>query len=136
MTSRLRRAMAIAVLLAAGIGLASAGTVKLTGAQATPPVKTTARGAGVIDVAADGSITGKINTHGIKGMMAHIHEGALGHEGPAIIALVPGPHGSWVVPAGTKLTPRQYREFLAGKLYVNVHGDPHSGAEIRGQLKP
>src|SRR5579872_6401935 len=103
MTFRLRRAAAITVLLAAGIGLASAGTVRLTGEQATPPVKTMARGAGVINVAADGSITGKIDTHGIKGMMAHIHEGAPGHEGPAIIALVPGPHGSWVVPAGSKL---------------------------------
>ena len=136
MTSKLRRATAVTVLLAAGVGLASAGTVRLTGKQETPPVKTMARGAGVIDVAADGSITGKINTHGIEGTMAHIHEGAPGRKGPAVMALAPGPHGTWVIPAGSKLSPQQRKEFLAGKLYVNVHSAAHPGGEIRGQLEP
>ncbi|MGH8200139.1 MAG: CHRD domain-containing protein [Steroidobacteraceae bacterium] len=136
MTSTLRRATAVTVLLAAGVAMASAGTVRLTGKQETPPVKTMARGAGVIDVAADGSITGKINTHGIEGTLAHIHEGAPGRKGPAVMALAPGPRGTWVVPAGSKLTPQQRQEFLAGKLYVNVHSATHPDGEIRGQLKP
>lgn len=136
MTSTLRRATAVAVLLAAGVAMASAGTVRLTGKQETPPVKTLARGAGVIDVAADGSVTGKINTRGIVGTMAHIHEGAPGRKGPAVMALAPGPHGTWVVSAGSKLTPQQRQEFLAGKLYVNVHSAAHPGGEIRGQLRP
>jgi hypothetical protein len=136
MTSKLRRATAVSVLLAASVGLATAGTVRLTGKQETPPVKTMARGAGVIDVAVDGSVTGKVNTQRIKGTMAHIHEGAPGRKGPAIMALAPGPRGSWVVPAGSKLTPQQYKEFRAGELYVNVHSAAHPGGEIRGQLKP
>ena len=140
MTSTLRRAatIGVAVLLATGVGLASAATihVKLKGSHETPPVKTMARGDGVIDVTADGSITGKIKTHGIEGTMAHIHEGAPGRKGPAVMALAPGPHGTWVIPAGSKLSPQQRKEFLAGKLYVNVHSAVHPGGEIRGQLKP
>src|SRR5579883_366736 len=140
MTSTLKRATAVAtaLLLAAGVGLASAATVRvsLTGSQEVPVVKTMARGSGVIEVASDGTVSGKITTRGIKGTMAHIHEGAPGKEGPAIIALAPGARGQWVVPAGSKLTPQQYKEFLAGALYVNVHSAAHPGGEIRGQLKP
>lgn len=129
---------AAVVLLAAGVGLASAATVhvKLTGSHEVPAVKTAARGSGVIEVAADGAVSGKIRTHGIKGTMAHIHAAAPGKNGPPIISLAPGPHGTWVVPAGSKLSPDQYKEFLAGHLYINVHSDSHPGGEIRGQLKP
>lgn len=140
MSFTLRRAVTVAaaVLLAAGTGLASAATVhvKLTGSHEVPPVKTMARGSGVIEVKADGSVSGKVTTHGIKGTMAHIHEGAPGVEGKPIIALAPGPGGTWVVPPGSKLTPDQLKEFQAGDLYVNVHSDAHPGGEIRGQLKP
>lgn len=140
MTSTLKRASAFAaaVLLATVAGLASAATVhlRLSGSHEVPPVKTMASGAGVIQVAADGSVSGKITTRGIKGTMAHIHEGALGTSGPPIISLAPGAKGTWVVPPGSKLSPSQYKEFLAGGLYVNVHSAAHPGGEIRGQLKP
>ena len=71
------------MLLAAGVGLASAATVHVTlrGSHETPPVKTMARGSGVIEVAADGAVSGKVTTHGIKGTMAHIHQGAPGTAG-------------------------------------------------------
>jgi CHRD domain len=140
MTSTLRRAAAIgmAVLLTTGAGLASAGTVhvKLKGSHETPPVKTMARGSGVIEVSSDGTVSGKVTTHGITGTMAHIHEGAPGQAGKPIIALAPGPHGTWRVPDGSKLTPDQMKEFEAGDLYINVHSAAHPGGEIRGQLKP
>jgi hypothetical protein len=138
LTSRRVAVIAAAVLLASGVGLASAATVhvKLTGSHEVPAVKTMARGSGVIEVAADGTVSGKVTTRGIKGTMAHIHEGAPGKEGPPIIALAPGPNGTWVVPAGSKLSADQYKEFLAGGLYVNVHSAAHPGGEIRGQLKP
>jgi hypothetical protein len=140
MTFTLRRAAAVAmaVLLAAGVGLASAATVhvKLKGSHETPPVKTMASGYGVIKVAADGTVSGKVTTRGITGTMAHIHEGAPGQSGKPIIALAQGPHGTWMVPDGSKLTPDQMKEFKAGDLYVNVHSDAHPAGEIRGQLKP
>ena len=140
MTSTLRRAtaMGLAVLLATGVGLASAATVhvRLKGSHETPPVKTMARGSGVIEITKDGAVSGTINTRGITGTMAHIHEGAPGQAGKPIITLAPGPNGTWLVPAGSKLSPHQYKEFLAGDLYVNVHSSAHPGGEIRGQLKP
>ena len=140
MMSTLKRAttFAAAVLLAAGVGLASAATVhvKLTGQHEVPAVKTMARGSGVIKIAADGTVTGKVVTHGMKGIMAHIHEGAPDEDGKPIIALAQGPDGTWKVPDGSKLAPDQYKEFLAGHLYVNVHSDAHKAGEIRGQLKP
>ena len=140
MASPLKRAAvaATAVLLAAGMGLASAATLRLTlsGSRETPPVKTMARGSAVIKVSADGAVSGKVNTSGIKGTMAHIHEGAPGEAGPPIITLMMGPHGTWMVPAGSKLTPHQYEEYKAGDLYINVHSAAHPAGEIRGQLKP
>ncbi len=140
MTSTLRRATAVAaaMLLAAGAGLATAATVhvRLTGAQEAPPVKTMAHGAGVIEVAADRAVSGKISTSGVKATMAHIHEAAPGKNGPPIVMLKRGPKGTWVVPAGSRLSPREYKAFLAGDLYVNVHSAAHPGGEIRGQIKP
>jgi len=139
MTSASRLASRTAlVLLAAGVGLASAATVhvRLTGSHEVPPVKTMARGSGVIEVAADGAVSGKVSTRGIKATMAHIHEAPAGKDGPVIIPLERGPNGTWLVPAGSKLSPEQYKAFLAGDLYINVHSEAHPGGEIRGQLKP
>lgn len=139
-TSTLRRiaAAAAAVMLAGGAGLASASTVhvRLMGTQEVPAVMTLARGSGVISVAANGAVSGRIVTHGVKATMAHIHEAPPGKNGPPIIVLKRGPHGTWLVPAGSKLSPREYKAFLAGDLYVNVHSRAHPGGEIRGQLKP
>jgi CHRD domain len=140
MTTTLRRATAIAagLLLAAGVGLASAATVhvRLTGAHEVPSVKTMAHGYGVIEIAADGKVSGKVTTHGIEGTMAHIHEAPPGQNGAPVIALKRGPKGTWLVPSGSKLSPAEYKAFLAGDLYINVHSAAHPGGEIRGQLKP
>lgn len=131
--------MVVSVLLTAGLGVASAGTahVNLAGSHEVPPVETRARGSGVLDIAANGKITGTILTHGVHhATMAHIHEGAPGDNGPLIITLVRGPHGTWRVPAGAKLSAAEYKQFLAGDLYVNVHSATHPAGLIRGQLEP
>ena len=134
----LKTVLAAAVLFAGSAGLAGAATlhVKLSGSHEVPAVSTKARGLAVIVVKRDGAVSGTIRTYFIKGTMAHIHEGAPGTEGPPIITLAPAAKGGWVVPQGSKLTPHQYQEFLAGQLYVNVHSSAHPGGEIRGQLKP
>ena len=110
--------------------------VKLTGAEETPPVTTSATGTGTISVAADKSVSGTIKTTGIDGTVAHIHTGAPGMSGPPIITLTKNADGSWSVPAGSKLTDDQYATFKAGNLYVNVHSAEHKPGEIRAQLKP
>ena len=127
-----------ATVLTAGVGLAKSAEMqlKLTGAEETPPVATSAAGVGTIAIAADKSVSGSVKTTGIDGTMAHIHVGAPGEAGPPIITLTKGDNGVWSVPAGAKLSDEQYQSYKSGNLYVNVHSAAHKGGEIRGQLKP
>jgi len=78
-----------ALLLAVFAGRVTAAEiqVKLSGDQEVPPVQTSASGSGSVTVEDDKSIKGKIITDGIKGNGAHIHEGAVGKNGPDIITL-------------------------------------------------
>lgn len=110
--------------------------VTLSGAEETPPVMTKATGVATITIGADMSVSGTIKTTGIDGTMAHVHVGAVGESGPAIITLTKDAAGAWVIPAGSKLTDDQYAKFKAGLLYVNVHSADHKPGEIRAQLKP
>lgn len=137
-STRRKRAIIVATALAvvAGSAWATDVKVKLIGAEETPPVTTSATGTGTIVIAADKSVTGTIKTKGIDGTVAHIHVGAPGVAGPPIITLAKGSDGTWMVPAGSKLTDDQYASFKAGNLYVNVHSAAHPPGEIRAQLKP
>jgi hypothetical protein len=126
----------IAGLLAAGASLAADMKLKLSGNQEVPPVQTQASGAGTITVNDDKSVSGSITTTGINATAAHIHEAAMGKNGPVIIPLEKKSDKEFAVPAGAKLSDTQYKAFKAGDLYVNVHSDAHKGGEIRAQLKP
>jgi hypothetical protein len=110
--------------------------VKLSGAEETPPVTTSASGTATITISADKSVSGKVKTSGIEGIAAHIHLGAPGQAGPPVITLVKGDNNEWTVPPDSKLTDEQFASFKAGNLYVNVHSADHKAGEIRGQLKP
>ena len=137
-----RRRTAPMWIAAAALALGSAAAfaedvkVKLTGAEETPPVTTSATGQGTIHIAKDKSVSGSIKTQGVEGIAAHIHVGAPGVAGPPIITLTKGADGTWSVPAGSKLTDEQMADFKSGKLYVNVHSQEHKPGEIRGQLSP
>ena len=137
MKSVLRRAV-IAAALAASFGVAQAEdvSVKLTGAEEVPAVTTEASGAGKISIGADKSVKGSVQTKGIVGTVAHIHEAPAGKNGPPIITLQKSGDDTWTVPEGSKLTDAQYASFKAGNLYVNVHSAEHKPGEIRAQLKP
>jgi hypothetical protein len=126
----------IAGLLAAGASLAADMKLKLSGNQEVPPVQTQASGAGTITVNDDKSVSGSITTTGINATAAHIHEAAMGKNGPVIIPLEKKSDKEFAVPAGAKFSDTQYKAFKAGDLYVNVHSDAHKGGEIRAQLKP
>ena len=115
--------------------LAADVKVTLSGDQESPPVKTSGAGTGFFAIANNNAITGSINTAGIAGTAAHIHEAAPGKNGPVIIPLTKA-GDSYTVPAGTKLTDAQLAAFKAGNLYVNVHTAANPGGELRGQLKP
>ena len=138
---RTRSTLAIVALiagtLAGGTGFATAGEIKvnLSGDQEVPSVETSASGSGTITVEDDRSVKGKITTSGLKGTGAHIHEGAVGKNGPDIITLKKSSDNEWSVPGDAKLTDAQYDAYKAGNLYVNVHSDANKSGEIRGQLK-
>jgi len=131
-----RSAIVLAGILATSLAWAGAVQVKLSGAEEVPPVQTEASGSGTITVNDDMTVTGSVQTEGVKGTMAHIHTGATGENGGVAIPLTMKGDNEWVVPDGAKLTAAQYAAFKAGGLYVNVHSDAHQGGEIRGQIKP
>src|SRR5229473_908312 len=61
--------------------------VSLSGAEEVPAAKTDGKGSGSFRVAEDGTVTGSVSTEGLKGTMAHIHQGAKGQNGPVIVPL-------------------------------------------------
>ena len=138
MTRVLRRTAFAGLLVAAAIGVAGAEdvSVKLTGAEETPAVTTSATGEGKITIAKDGSVKGSVKTKGLVGTAAHIHEAPAGKAGPPVITLQKSGDDTWTVPEGAKLTDAQLKSFKDGNLYVNVHSAEHKPGEIRGQLKP
>jgi CHRD domain len=109
--------------------------VSLTAAEEVPPAKSDGKGSGSFRVAEDGTISGSVSTEGVKGTMAHIHQGAKGQNGPVIVPLTKN-GDTYTVPEGRKLTPAQLEALKQGNLYVNVHSDRYKGGEVRAQLTP
>ena len=147
-TRTLRRSLVLAAgslaLLVAGCshvpswmgGGGQAVHVDLGGGQEVPPVVVDGTGTGTITIASDGAVSGSVTTRGVAGIAAHIHEGAIGQNGPVIIPLEKTGPDTWSVPKGAKLTDAQMAAFKRGDLYVNVHTARHRGGEVRGQIIP
>ena len=107
----------------------------LSGANEVPASGSTATGKGTFALdPLTGAIRGGVVITGVVGTGAHIHAAAAGVSGPVIIPLNLGADGSWVVPAGTFLTPAQFDLLRTGGLYVNVHSTAFPAGEIRGQI--
>ena len=139
--------LGVAVLLTACSTAPPRYKTVLTGEKEVPPVNTTASGLSDLAVrtgrcgsAASSTdctmLVGTVQTTGLAATAAHIHQGAVGQNGPVIVTLVKTGTDVWSVPVGTSLTDAQYQAYLAGQLYVNVHTDANKGGEIRAQLRP
>ena len=131
-------ALFVAALMVAFAPAASAEQpykAKLNGKQEVPAVETKASGTAKFEVKKDGSVSGSVKTEGIKGIAAHIHEGAVAKTGGVAVALTAKGDNQWVVPDGAKFTSAQMDALKAGNLYVNVHSEAHKDGEIRGQVK-
>jgi hypothetical protein len=126
------RAVPLALLLLASTSLYAQQPMSLTlkGDAEVPPVTTSATGSGQITVMPDHKVSGSIKVSGFVPTMAHIHEAAVGKNGPPIITL----SKTFTVPADAKLSDAQYMSYMAGNLYVNVHSDRNPGGEVRTQL--
>ncbi len=134
---------AIAAIAVAGLFAGCASTIKaskaefaLSGSNEVPAVVTPASGTAWFTVDRDWTINGKVQTTGIAGTAAHVHEARQGQNGGVIVPLARTADNEWSVPPGTRLSEGQFKSYREGSLYVNVHSVAYPGGEIRGQLTP
>ena len=141
---RIATSLALATGLLAVVGCASmqmggmsskAMKVTLAGSNEVPPVTTSATGSGTITINDDRSVSGTVTVTGMTPTAAHIHEAAMGANGPVIVPMTKTGDNAFTFPANAKLTDAQYASFKSGNLYVNVHSAANPGGEIRAQLK-
>jgi hypothetical protein len=129
----------------------------ITGDQVVPPVKTEATGDAVFKVEKDGSeLHYTLNVKGIRGvLMAHIHLGEKGKNGPVVVWLYPSKPKPKLIPselngqlAGGTITEKSLmgplkgkplsdliKDIKEGKTFVMVHTKKHKTGEIRGQIE-
>ena len=122
------------LLVSASLRAEQPFSISLNGAAEVPPVVSSATATGQFAVLPDRAVSGSIKISGMVPTMAHIHEAAVGKNGPPIITLSKSPDGSYAVPAGARLSEAQYKSYATGNLYVNVHSAQHPDGEIRAQL--
>ena len=108
--------------------------VTLNGSSEVPAVMSPAGGTGTVTVAADCTVTAKIVVTGMTATASHIHQGALGANGPVIVPFVKQGDDTFVAPPGAKMNEEQCKAFKAGNTYVNVHSARNPGGEVRAQL--
>jgi hypothetical protein len=116
-------------------------TAKLTGNNEVPPVNTPATGMAQFQLSSDGKeLNYDLSATNLKGfMMAHVHQGKTGENGPPITTPLSMGKG--------KITSSDLQGPLAGKqisdlvnimknggAYVNVHTQQNQNGEIRGQI--
>lgn len=124
----------VLLLVSASLRAEQPISISLDGAAEVPPVVSSAKATGQFTVLPDRSLSGSIKISGMVPTMAHIHEAAVGKNGPPIITLNKFPDDTYAVPAGARLSEAQYKSYATGNLYVNVHSAQHPDGEIRAQL--
>lgn len=126
--------LAALLLLSANLYAEQPMALSLSGSTEVPAVSSSAKGSGQISILPDRSVTGSIKVSGFVPTVAHIHEAAVGKNGPPIITLSKMGSDGFVVPPDAKLSEAQYKSYMAGGLYVNVHSAQYPDGEIRAQL--
>ena len=137
MVARSIAAASAIALLAGCAGMeyqASGQQVRLWGSNEVPPVQTQAYGTGVSNIAPDRSVTVTLSVIDMIPTAAHIHEGAVGANGPVIVPLDKISERAFVARDGARLTEEQYAAYKAGSLYVNVHSARYPNGEVRSQI--
>ncbi len=130
------RGLTAAALIALGAcaSMTPTQTVNLTGDAEVPAHATAGQGTGTFTVSPDGSVSGSMTAYNFTPTMGHIHIGAPGVNGPAIVPMTKTGQ-TLTVPAGSRLTAEQLAAYRAGNLYVNIHSVGNPDGEVRAQLK-
>ncbi len=140
MHRRVLAALAVAAVLCAAPGIASAEVLKLgaelSGANESPPNDSPATGMAEAEFDTQSrELTWTVTFEGLTGPLigAHIH----GPADPGTNAGIMLPFGSLESPieGSAMLNEEQAKQLLDGGLYVNLHTEAHPGGELRGQLK-
>lgn len=122
------------LLLSANVQAKQHMAITLKGTAEMPPVTTQSKGKGKIFVFPNRMVSGTIRTSGFVATRAFIQMAGAGENGPHIITLIKNADGSFEVPEEARLTRAQYTNYMAGKLYINVHSTRYPAGEIRAQL--
>jgi hypothetical protein len=115
-------------------------TTQVNGGQAVPAVATPGTGTATSTFnTLTGAVSGSLTFSGLTGnsILAHVHIGAAGTNGPVILDMVGGAggtSGTWTFPAGSTLTPAEITALQNDGLYYQVHSSTFPGGEIRGQI--
>jgi hypothetical protein len=105
----------------------------INGANEVDPTPSTTTGSGVFSYNnTTNELTYNIPFSGLSSAEtgAHIHQGAVGLEGPILFTLPSGSPKTGTV----TLSDSQETLLLSGGLYVNIHSTNFPGGEIRGQI--
>jgi len=115
-------------------------TVKLSGSDELSPVNTPATGTAHFELSSDGKVLNyDLSTTNLKGfMMAHIHQGKTGENGPPVAELSMGKGKITSSDLKGPLEGKQLSDLVnllkSGGAYVNVHTQQNQNGEIRGQI--
>jgi hypothetical protein len=143
--------LTVAIILAGGvanlgISLSAQGqvqgkkfTAELSGKDEVPPVDTTATGTAQFQLSPDGKeLTYDLTTKDQGFMMAHIHQGKAGENGPPVAPLSMGKGKITASDLQGPLSGKQLKDLVDlmsnGGAYVNIHTQQHQDGEIRGQI--
>lgn len=111
----------------------------LSGEQENHAVTTSATGSGYALVNTDDySLELQVVTSGVAdATMAHIHTGALGVDGPVLLALEQDSTdmNRWMAPDNAMLDAAIFAVLASGGHYVNVHTPAYPAGELRGQIQ-
>ena len=115
-------------------------SANLSGKSEVPPVGTKASGTAQFQISADGKqIDYELNVKDLNNfMMAHIHQGKSGENGPPIVMLSMGKgkitSGDLQGPLSGEQLSDLEKLVQNGNTYVNVHTQQNQNGEIRGQI--
>jgi hypothetical protein len=115
-------------------------TAQLSGKDESPSVDSTATGTAQFQLSPDGKeLTYDLTTKDLKGfMMAHIHQGKAGENGPPVAPLSMGKGKITASDLQGPLSGKQLKDLVDlmsnGGAYVNIHTQQHQDGEIRGQI--